>query len=130
MSASSSRRRRALLAGAALCGVAWACGDTASHVYEGRLYREDRGCLATKSSVDVVEGERAGECAPTCLVQPLAGGGRAVYVATMCAPYPFMFDATGTHPSCAPALAAFARNDTCLADGDSSAPLPRDASAE
>jgi hypothetical protein len=57
-------------------------------------------------------------------------GTRTVYVSTMCAPYPFGFDTSGGDPRCATALAAFDRNDTCLADGGSSAPLPRDAGAD
>jgi hypothetical protein len=100
-----------------------ACGD-ASHIYEGRLYREDRQCLATKSSVDVVEGEAPGDCGARCLVQRTTDGSRAIYVSTMCAPFPFNFDATGSDPACADALAALTRNDTCLTDGGSTAPLP------
>jgi hypothetical protein len=104
-------------------GLLHACGD-ASHIYEGRLFREDRKCLGTKSSVDVVEGEAPGECGARCLVQRTNDGSRAVYVATMCGPFPFKFDATGSDPACADALAALARNDTCLTDGGSTAPLP------
>ena len=117
----------ALLAAIAL---AVACGDT-SHVYEGRLFVADRGCLGTTASVDVVDGERpASPCPEACLVQPLADGGRAVYVATMCAPYPFGFDTTGSDPVCPRALAAHERGDTCLADGGSSRPAPRDSGAD
>jgi hypothetical protein len=57
---------------------AFSCGAT-SYVYEGRLYRADRD-LATVSSVDVVEGEPAGQCPPVCLVQDTGHGGKAVYV--------------------------------------------------
>ena len=45
-------------------------------------------------------------------------------VSTMCAPYPFSFDASGTDPTCPAALAALERNDTCLVDGGSTNPLP------
>lgn len=126
--------RRAAAAGAALAALACmlhasACGDP-SHVYEARLYRTDRDCVATTSSVDVVEGDPPGSCAPICLLQPQADGGRAVYVSTMCGPYPFGFDTSGTDPVCPRALAAFERDDTCLVDGGSTRPAPQDAAAD
>ena len=127
-------RRRLLALGKATLGVllVYACGDP-SHVFEGRLFVEHRACLGTTASVDVVEGEGAGNCGPTCLTQPLADGGRAIYVSTMCAPYPYAFDASGTDPACTPALDALARGDTCLLDGGSSsppAPPPVDAGSD
>ena len=108
-----------------------ACGET-THVYSGRLYVDDRDCLGTKSSIEVVEGDPAAEtCAPACLVQRTTPDGRRpVYVSTMCPPIPFGFDTAGQDPRCGPALAAFARNDTCFTDGGSSTPLPRDAGAD
>ncbi len=107
-----------------------ACGDP-SHVYEGRIFDEQRKCLRSKSSIDVVEGERPGECEPRCFIQRDGDGSRAVYAATMCGPYPVTgFDVSGTDPICTEALAALARNDSCLADGGSTAPLPTDAAAD
>lgn len=108
-----------------------ACGET-THVYSGRLYLEGRDCVATKSSIEVVEGDPAPEtCAPTCLVQTSTPDGtRPVYVSTMCPPIPFGFVTDGADPRCAAALAAFARGDTCFTDGGSSAPLPRDAGSD
>jgi hypothetical protein len=99
------------------------CGDP-SHVFEGRYFLEGRGCLGTTSSVDVVEGERPGNCGPICLAHAHTDGGRSIYVATMCAPYPFGFDTSGSDPACPAALAALERNDTCLLDGGSSNPSP------
>jgi len=114
----------AVVPAALLCMLhASACGD-ASHVYQGRLYVEARDCLGTTSSVDVVEGDDPGSCAPTCLLQRRPDGGRVLYVSTMCGPYPFDFDVSGADPKCPAALAAFGRNDTCLSDGGSSAPPP------
>jgi hypothetical protein len=110
-----------------------ACGpEGGTHVYLGRLYVQDRDCVATTSSMDVVEGEPAPEtCAPTCFVQRTdPARGKPVYVSTMCPPLPFGFDTDGQDARCPAALAAFARNDTCLADGGSSAPLPKDAGVD
>jgi hypothetical protein len=107
-----------------------ACEDT-SHVYVGRLFVEERGCLGTATSVDVVEGDPPGECEPTCLAQSQSDGGRAIYVATMCPPFPFGFDVSGSDPACPDALAALARADTCRVDGGSTNPAPlRDAASD
>jgi hypothetical protein len=108
-----------------------ACGET-THVFSGRLYVDGRDCVATKSRIEVVEGYPAPErCAPTCLVQRTTPDGkRPAYVTTMCPPVPFGFDTDGADPRCAAALAAFARNDTCISDGGSSAPLPKDAGTD
>ena len=107
------------------------CKDDGTHVYVGRLYLEARDCLGTSSSVDVVSGDDPGTCAPICMIQPRAEGGRAVYVSTECPPYPAPdFDLSGTDPICARALAALGRNDTCLSDGGTTQPGPRDASAD
>jgi hypothetical protein len=108
-----------------------ACKDDGTHVYVGSLFVEARDCLGTTSSVDVVTGGDPGDCAPICLLQHHGEGGRAVYVATMCPPYPagVEFDTTGTDPSCPAALAALARGDICLSDGGDTNPLV-DATAE
>ncbi|MBX3204635.1 MAG: hypothetical protein KF764_06170 [Labilithrix sp.] len=124
-------RRLFVLAAALAMLVAYAiaCGDP-SHIFEGRLYVERRSCLGTTASVDVVEGAGGGNCGPTCLTQPHTDGGRAVYVATMCAPYPFGFDASGSDFACPAALAALERGDTCLLDGGSANPAPAEEPAD
>jgi hypothetical protein len=101
----------------------------------GRPYLEARGCLGATSSLDVVEGDLPGDCAPVCLVQRRADAARFVFVASMCAPYPSSveFDVSGVDPACPQALAALARSDSCASDGGSANPLPaplRDAAAE
>ena len=108
-----------------------ACKDDGTHVYVGRLFVEARDCLGTSASVDVVTGGDPGDCAPICLLQHHGEGARAVYVATMCAPYPagVEFDTSGTDPACPAALAALARGDTCLSDGGDTHPAP-DAAAD
>jgi hypothetical protein len=118
-------------AGGLACIVHISCG-TSSHLYTGRFFSESRGCLGTESSIDVVEDETPGSCAPVCLVRakdPNADGGRSVYVSTMCSPYPKGFDTSGADPACARALDALSRNDTCLSDGGSTHPAPSDAGA-
>lgn len=108
-----------------------ACKDDGTHVYVGRLFVEARDCLGTSSSLDVVSGGDPGTCAPICLLQHRAEGGRSIYVATECGPYPagVEFDTSGTDPACPAALAALERNDTCLSDGGDTHPLP-DAAVE
>ncbi len=107
------------------------CKDDGTHVYVGRLYVEARDCLGTSSSVDVISGDDPGTCAPICLVQKRGEGGKAIYVATMCPPYPagVEFDTAGTDPACPRALAALSRGDTCLSDGGTTH-RPPDASAD
>jgi hypothetical protein len=101
-----------------------ACKNDGTHVYVGQLYVEARHCLGTGSAVDVVTGDDPGQCAPICIHQNRSVGGHAIYVATMCPPYPGPdFDTSGTDPLCTPALAALARGDTCFSDGGSSHPL-------
>lgn len=94
-----------------------ACSDPVSHLYEGRFYAADRKCLGTTSSIDVVEGGDTGTCSPVCLIKD-----SNVYVGTSCPPFPPGYDTTGTSPVCVDALAANARDDTCLVDGGSTHP--------
>jgi hypothetical protein len=128
-----SRGRRALVACSLQALLALgACGDPVSHPYAGRQYLEDRGCLSLPSVVDVVPGGDPGSCPPTCLFtngDPSRGTTRAVYIGTKCPPFPPDYDTSGKDPACEAAIAAFARDDTCLADGGSSHPPPTDAGA-
>ena len=100
------------------------CGsEDGAHTYVGRLYVANRDCLGTTSTIDVVPGDDPGDCPPICMVQPTAEAGKAVYVATMCAPYPQPdFDFSGKDPECPFALAALTRDDTCLSDGGATDP--------
>lgn len=123
------RRLGAALFGGGLiaCIMHAACGDP-SHLFVGRYYLEGRDCLGTDSVIDVVEGDDPGVCPVVCLIDPAnPNAQRAVYVSTMCAPYPYAVVASTTDPSCIRALAAFERNDTCNQDGTSS--NPREAGA-
>lgn len=132
----SLRARRATTAAAlalsfvCIMHLSSSCKDDGTHVYVGRLFLEARDCLGTTSSVDVIAGDDPGTCDAVCLLQPRAEGGRAVYVSTMCPPYPAPdFDVSGTDPVCVRALAALARNDTCLSDGGTTRPRPPGADA-
>ena len=106
-------------------------GDERAHVFAGRLYEADRACLESVTSIDVVDGPLpSAPCAPACFVAPITDAGAAAYVSTMCAPFPPSFDTSGTDPRCAPALAAYAQNVTCLPDGGVANAFPRDASTD
>lgn len=129
LAGSPRRRVSAALFGGGLvaCIMHAACGDP-SHLFLGRYYLEGRDCLGTDSVIDVVEGEDPGVCPVVCLIDPAnPNADRAVYVSTMCAPYPYAVVASTTDPSCIRALAAFERDDTCNQDGTSS--NPREAGA-
>ena len=119
--------RRAAVPAALACVLEIAasagCGDAVSHILQGRLYVDGRDCLGTPSSVDVVSGGDPGTCAARCLVpKNVLDGGHAVYVTTTCPPYSPDYDTSGTDPDCPKALAAFTRDDTCIADGGSTHP--------
>lgn len=124
------RRLASVIAGGvSIVALAAACDDPVSHIFAGRLYEPARGCVDGVTSIDVVDGPAPGApCAPACFVGPYAtdAGDKPVYVSTMCAPFPPAFDTTGTAPACTAALAAYARNDTCLDDGGTTSPPPAD----
>jgi len=104
--------------------LAYARGDT-SHIFLARQLDETRACLDPTASVDVVVGDQPPECPAICLTQPNddGGTGRVVWIATMCPPYPWNFDAAGLDPACDAGLAAAARHDVCFDDGGSSDPI-------
>ncbi len=113
----------ALLLGARVLG---ACDtNETTHFFVGQLFEPARGCLDPEGSIAQVDGPVPDQpCAATCVVGPSGQNGNAssVYVTTMCGPYPALADTTGAPAGCTEALAALDRGDTCLIDGDSSAP--------
>lgn len=114
----------ALLLGARALG---ACDNETSHFFVGQLFEPARGCLDPEGSIAQVDGPVPDQaCAATCVVGPSGQNGSAssVYVTTMCGPYPALTDTSGDPAGCSEALAALDRGDTCLIDGDSSAPPP------
>lgn len=132
----TARRGRAIAAGAgvaaglvaAFAAAFAACGGDPIYTYQGQRFDPAKGCLDRPTALDVVEGPtEPRECPAVCLVQTPASGARTAYVAFTCAPYPPEFDATGTDPLCAPALAAAARRDGCLPEGGAPDALVPDA---
>lgn len=91
----------------------------------------ERDCVATTVSMDVMSGNDPGNCAPRCVTLPVRDGGTArdTYATIMCGPVPVDGRET-TDPPCAATLAALERKDTCLVDGGSSHPAPRDAGTD
>jgi hypothetical protein len=114
----------ALLIGARALG---ACDqEPTSHFLVGQLFEPGRNCLDPENTIALVDGPVPDQSCPvTCVVGPSGQNGNAssVYVTTMCAPYPGFDDTSGDPAGCTDALAALDRGDTCLIDGDSSAPV-------
>jgi len=102
-----------------------ACTDTPTHIFYGQAYEPALDCLDSVTVVDTISGADTGQSCPlVCIAAPPAfEAGVTVYVSTTCAPYPPLFDVSGTDPQCAPALAAARRQSTCLSDGGVSSPL-------
>ena len=110
-----------------------ACSDSRSHIYAGRLFDVSRGCLRPATTVDVVDGPDPGaSCARKCIatLAPSDGAPRAIYVSSVCPPYPAFSDTTGTATGCDEALAASERSDLCLDDGGTSNPRAPDAGGD
>ncbi|MFZ5892302.1 MAG: hypothetical protein ACOY0T_14685 [Myxococcota bacterium] len=68
-----------------------ACDETGPRVYTARLFHASDmggGCLDAYAPIALVEAdELSADCDPICLVQ-----GEALYVSTVCAPYPSSFE--------------------------------------
>jgi hypothetical protein len=133
-----SVRSRAAALAAALVAFATASpgcdDDPQSHVFVASPYEPASDCFGPSTSlaqIDTASGDL--DCDPTCLVSTGASGDVEVYVSIMCGPYPPAYDATGTNPACASALAAWPAEASALANGSNScasAPAPEDAAAE
>ena len=120
----------AVIAALLVLAMIAACGDNRSHIYTGRLFEPARSCLDSAATIDVVDGTDPGSlCAKKCIatLAPGDGGPRAIYVSSMCPPYPTFSDTTGAAIGCDQALAASERSDLCLADGGTAHPPPPDA---
>ena len=105
----------ATLAGVAIAALA-ACSSDATHVFSARRFDANLMCLDPYTAVDVVSGGDTGRgCDLVCLTN--AG---EHFVTRQCAPYPPLFGvygADGGEATCAAALAAYARGDTCSDGG-------------
>ena len=112
-----------VVSAAALSGMlgAASCDSAEAHIYSAALFDTGRACLNPYAAIDIVSGpDGDSRCSPVCLV-----GNAAVYVSTVCPPYPdpVNWDTSGKSASCEGALAAFQRNDLCGSDGGSSNPI-------
>ena len=118
--------KRFLVGVLALIAWAGACDDGAeSHVYVAAPYDASADCFGASTSlaqIDTPNGDL--DCAPTCLVVAETNGSNAIYVSTMCGPYPSAYNTSQTDPGCAPALAAWPAEQAALANGSSSCASP------
>lgn len=112
--------RLAVLLGAS----ALACEDFGPRVYTARLFQADPGCLEAYAPIGLVQARDIGaQCEPVCLRL-----GAALYVSTLCAPYPAEVSLEGADTEeCAAALAALGASASC--DEASAADAGADASA-
>ena len=94
-----------------------ACKGDATHIFSARRFDPVLTCLDRYAAVDVVSGDDTGiGCDLVCIASS-----EDTYVTRQCPPYPPLFkvstsDAGDLDPTCARALATYARGDTC--DGD------------
>ena len=103
----------------ALGGLLAACSeDVVGHIFRGRKYHEDEACLEKPGAVDIVSGNDPGEGCPVgCLVRNERDGGRSVYLATTCPPYPPDFARSDETEVCKAASRALAKNVACTDAG-------------
>lgn len=91
--------------------------DVVGHIFRGRKYDVDNGCLAVPTAVDVVEGADPGEGCPLgCLLRTEEDGGKSVYIATTCPPYPPDFARADETPICQDARLAATQKYFCSTD--------------
>jgi hypothetical protein len=106
--------------------LAWliACDSSPkSHVYVAAPYDAANGCFGASVSLAYVDTPSGSfDCAPTCIVFD-----GAVYVSTMCGPYPSTSDPSQTDPDCPAALSAWPAEATALTNGGDSCASPADA---
>lgn len=122
---------RGSLAAVALALAAVGCDDAPeSHVFVAAPFVPDAGCFGLSVSVAFVDTADASlDCAPVCLVAPATGGPLAVFVTTMCGPYPTGYDTSQSDATCQQALAAWPAEQAALAAGTDSC-ATRDASVD
>jgi hypothetical protein len=104
-------------------GIATACIDPdANFVYTARPYDPADMCVGPYVELELVQGSggdsrctspEAGRSGPglACLVS----NSGAVYVSSVCPPYPPDYDTSGTNPACGAAIAAMANGVICEA---------------
>jgi hypothetical protein len=111
------RGHRWLRLAALLGACAASCDDFGPRVYTAQLFRADPGCLEAFTPIGLVQAQDLGSaCDPVCLRL-----GDALYVSTVCAPYPAeaSLEAAGAE-DCAAALAALTAEASCEDGGQDS----------
>ena len=102
---------------AAVASVTACTEDVVGHIFRGRKYDQDKGCLDIPTAVDIVEGADPGEGCPLgCLIRTEADGGTNVYIATTCPPYPNSFVRADETPVCEDARTAATKGFSCAND--------------
>ena len=112
----SRRHLAALVAAAALVSTA-GCDEAGPRVYTAQLYAVESGCLETYAPIGLVEAESVSSlCERVCLLLD-----EALYVSTVCPPYPAQ---AGVEPEDSPACAAARAAPACddLQTSDAAAP--------
>jgi hypothetical protein len=98
----------------ALCSLLAGCDDFGPRIYSAHPYRAQEGCVERSIVIAVVHAdELPATCAPVCL--SFEG---ALYVSTLCAPYPARAAviAPEEDPVCPAAIAALAADAVCDAE--------------
>jgi hypothetical protein len=115
--------RTAALLGAALAAAAAACIDPdASFVYTARPYDRAGMCLEPYVELELIPGAGGGDACTSPEAGPagpgvacLVSSSGALYVSTVCPPYPPDYDASGKDPACPAAIAALMNGVSCAA---------------
>jgi len=98
-----------------------ACDPSGPRIYTARAYDPSARCLADYAPLGLVQaGDLGASCDPVCLQV-----GDALYVSTVCPPYPASASSLAADdPTCRAALAALAADASCSASDDASADAP------
>ncbi len=109
------REMRRLFCALSLGGLLGGCDESGPRVYTAQRYRPDLGCLDAYAPLGLVEAEaQSSRCDPVCLTL-----GEALYVSTVCPPYPAEAGVEAPESdSCGAALTAVASELACDAAED------------
>jgi hypothetical protein len=112
--------RRGLRLALLLAAGAAACEDFGPRVYTAQLFQAEPGCLDAYAPIGLVQARDLGsECEPVCLRL-----GDALYVSTVCAPYPAEASIEADTEECGAALTALGAGASCEETGGEDAGAP------